>query len=326
MLRLTRNLTLLALAALSVGCSHLRTPTPPLSATQLNPVWVNLMNGEPQSFSTVMDDLATAQVIYLGERHTIDRHHEIQTQVIRELHKRGIALAVGIEQMEFFNQPALDQYARGEIDFEGLAAATDWGKRWKNYPDYKGILEAAREAGAKLVALNGRNETIRAVNRSGGVANITPEQRAELPAEMQMDDPGYERLLQIQMMAHMSVDAASKLRPIVEAQIARDESMAEHGAQAIQPEADGTTRTLVVICGSGHVNYGLGTASRLQHRLPDSRQRIVVMSVSGEMEPVRDPNAREIDVTLDQLKALGRPLADYLMIVPGGEEPENQEK
>lgn len=281
-------------------------------------IWVNLINGEPAGFATVLDDLATARVVYLGERHTIDRHHAVQEQVVRELDARGVPLAVGFEQLEYFNQAAVDRYSAGELSFEQLAETIDWGKRWKNYVDYKGIFEAAREVGAPIVALNGRNETIRAVNRGGGVANLSPELRAELPAEMELEDPGYERLLNILMMSH-SVANDARLRPMVEAQIARDESMAEHAANFLKGprgQQDGTTRTLVVICGSGHVNYGLGTVQRLRTRLPETRQRVVVMSISGELDNTPQEGAREIDLTLDHLQALGRPLADYLMIVP----------
>ena len=41
-------------------------------------------------------DLAKADVLYLGERHTIVRHHEIQERILTDLGQKAIPLAIGL--------------------------------------------------------------------------------------------------------------------------------------------------------------------------------------------------------------------------------------
>ena len=73
----------------------------------------------------------------------------------------------------------------------------------------------------------------------------------------------------------------------------------------------------VVVCGSGHIEYGLGTAARVRRRMPGVKDRIVHFSESGDVElsPQELAMARPITITHEQLRELGRPIADYLHAV-----------
>lgn len=277
--------------------------------------WIDVLRGEPVTFKAMQDDLQGVRVVFLGERHKIARHHALQAEIIRDLQGRGVQLAIGFEQVEAFNQPALDRFAKGEIDFDEFARAIDWGKRWKNYGDYRGIFVTARKLGLPLVALNGRNETIRAVATAGGVAKMDEKLRQELPTELNLNDAPYAGLLSRLMMGHAKMDE-SKVRPMVEAQIVRDETMAANAAKFLKSTA-GAQRTLVVICGAGHVNYGLGTPERLHRRMPNLPMRIVVLSDSGELKADPGlPRGPEVHIKRDDLWSLGDPIADYLHVVP----------
>ena len=296
-------LFLLAMASPSVGQDEQR-PS----------LWIDAIQGEPVSYGEVLDDLAGVRAIYLGESHRLNRHHELQARVVRDLAGRGVLLVLGIEQLAAPQQPVLDKYNRGEIDFDQLAEATGWAKRWPNYKDYRPILEAARKADAPVVALNARSETIREIARGGGIDKLDPQTRKQLPADMQTDDPTYEKLLNLYMMVHASV-SRERLRPIVEAQIARDEKMASVLCSFLESPA-GRGRTAVVICGTGHVEYGLGTPARVRRRLPDVKDRIILLSQSGDvtLTPAEKAMSREIHVTHEQLRDLNRPVADYLHV------------
>ncbi|NUQ61089.1 MAG: ChaN family lipoprotein [Pirellulales bacterium] len=275
-------------------------------------MWIDIYRGEPISYGEMIEDLAGAGIIYLGEHHTLVRHHEIQAGVLKDLAERGRLLVVGLEQMESIRQPALDRFNRGQIDFDQLASETDWGNRWRNYAQYRPLLETARRFNVPVIAMNARAETIRQVFRSGGVEKLPPETRRELPEDLELKDPDYEALLKLQMMVHASAQE-TMLRPMIEAQIARDEAMASVLANYLKSPA-GNGRTAVVICGAGHVAYGLGTAARVQRRLPEVRQRIVLLSESGDVElsPEEKAMAREIEITHEQLRRIARPIGDYL--------------
>jgi uncharacterized iron-regulated protein len=288
--------------------------TPRLLADERASLWIDVYQGEPVQYEEVLDDLATVRTIYLGERHTLQRHHDMQTKILADLARKGLPLALGLEQMESSQQSHLDRYSRGEIDFEQLAAATAWAKQWSNYQQYRPILEAARKWKAPIVALNAKSKTIRQVVRSGGIDRLPPETRKELPAKMQIQDPPYEKLLSLQMMVHVSA-TPQMLRPMIEAQIARDEAMAEAIAVFLESE-QGRGRRMLVLCGAGHVGYGLGLPTRVRRRLPDSKDRIVLFSESGEvrLSPEEKAQSRDIEITHEQLRELRLPIADYLWV------------
>ena len=93
----------------------------------------------------------------------------------------GASLVVALEPLEASQQPSIDRFNRGEIDFDGLAAAIDWAKRWPNYKQYRPVLEAARKAKAPVIGLSPSPEVIRAVVRSGGVDRLDPSSASNFP-------------------------------------------------------------------------------------------------------------------------------------------------
>ena len=277
-------------------------------------IWVDTYRGEPVAYQDVLADLTDVGVIYLGECHSLERHHNIQERILGDLARAGVSLVLGLEQLEFFQQPAVDRYNQGTIDFEELVNATNWPERWRNYEQYRAIVETARELKIPIVALNARSETIRQVARSGGVDKIEPQARKELPAKLQLEDPRYETLLNLELMVHMTVTPET-LRPIREAQICRDEMMASRLCEFLESEK-GRGRTALVLCGAGHVSYGFGTASRVRRRMPKIKERIILLSQSGDLElsPEEEAMAREITITHEQLRQINRPIADYLHV------------
>ncbi|MDY0170407.1 MAG: ChaN family lipoprotein [Thermoguttaceae bacterium] len=299
------------LAALPAGAAA-DEPAPEVGRCSM---WVDSYRGEPVPYEAVVDDLAGVRVVYLGERHRLVRHHEMQARIIADLAARGRRLVVGLEQIEATRQPVVDRFNAGQLDFEQLAEATDWAKRWPNYQQYRPVLEAARKANAPLVALNAPAETIRQVARGGGVEQLDPELRRQLPREMMLDDEPYARLLGIYMHVHLAA-TPERLRPMVEAQIARDEHMADVLARFLQ-SPEGKDRMAVVVCGVGHVSYALGMPARVRRRLDDGSDRVVVFSESGDVQltPGEQAVSRPITITHEQLRAMGRPIGDYLYLV-----------
>ncbi len=280
--------------------------------------WLDLIAGEEASHEQAMADLATADVVYVGEAHTIDRHHTVQLGVLQELHARGRALVLAMEQLEARDQPTIDRFNAGELTFEQLATEMTWAKKWKNYADYRALVEFAQQNGIPLRALNAPPEIIRAVSRGGGVAKLSSEQRAHLPPDIVLDDPIYERLLNLQLAVHLAMDPA-RLRSVFEAQVSRDETMAANIAAArALTGPDGQPRTVVVVAGSGHMRYGLGTPDRVRRRLPGIVDRIVLSTESGQLKLSESDRAamRDITITHADLRALGRAPGDYLRVLP----------
>jgi uncharacterized iron-regulated protein len=274
--------------------------------------WIDLCEGEPADYARVVEDLGKARVVYLGERHTLQRHHDTQAKLIADLARGGASLVVAMEPLETSQQQGVDRFNRGELDFDGLAKAIEWAKRWPGFGQYRPVLEAARQAKAPVIGLSPSPEVIRAVAQSGGVERLASDLRKQLPADMHFADPVYEKLLAAQLMVHMAA-SPERLRPMIEAQIARDEAMSAVLADYLRSEA-GRGRKAVVICGSGHVAYGLGTPERVRRRLSDTNDRIVVLAECGDLRLTAEEKAvsRPVEITHEQLRQIGRPLADYL--------------
>jgi len=294
---------------LAAACS-----APAAEADSRASMWVDLYRGEPIAYDAILADLAGARVVYLGERHTLKRHHELQARIITDLGKAGVPLVLGLEQMEAPQQPALDKYWKGKIDFDQLAQKTGWATRWRSYNQYRPVLEAARKAGAPILALNARQETIRAVARSGGIDKLDPELRQELPDKIETNDPTYVMLLNIYMKVHKAA-TPERMRPMFEAQMSRDEMMASVLCEFLKSKP-GKGRTAIVVCGAGHVNYGLGTAARVRRRMPGVKDRILLFSESGDvvLAPAMKAASRSITVTHQDLRAIDQPIADYLHV------------
>jgi uncharacterized iron-regulated protein len=299
---------------LATGCSSTRSARRPDAAPPRASMWVNTLRSEPIAFDELLDDLQEARVIFLGEYHSLSRHHALQIQVLEGLAQRGVPLVLAMEQFEYFTQPALDEFNRGAIDLPGLIAASDWAARWRGHTNYHALLMAAQEHQIPVLALNARAETIRAIGRRG-LEGIDAEQRSELPAEVDTDDPVYERLLDRVLGVHMAFDP-KKLRPVFEAQVARDEMMA-HRLSSFLASAAGADRTAVVICGRGHCEYGLGMPDRVARRMPGLAQRIVLFSQSGDLHLTEEEQsqAREIEIPHQFLRELGRAPSDFMHLV-----------
>ncbi len=293
--------------------------TPIATAQDVDGFWLDLYSAEPVEGEALIDDLAAAEVVYLGETHSVDRHHALQTWVIEQLAARGVPFFLAMEQAESFYQSQVDRYNDGDITFEELLAATDWERRWSNIRDYQPLIEAAHRAGAPVVGINARAELIRAIGR-GGLEGLSRAQRRELPHELWLGDPAYRRLLKLQLPVHAGM-SEEILDQVCDAQIARDATMATGIVRFMESER-GEGRLAVVIAGSGHVSFGLGTPDRVRSLRPGVRDRIVLFTVSGDLTLSLEEMAMAEAVTIshEDLRALGRPVADYLHAKPQSQE------
>ncbi len=276
-------------------------------------IWIDLYSGEPVPYEDILEDLLEARVIYLGERHTLDRHHDLQQKIIRDLAAHGREVAVGLEMLPVDVQPVLDRYNSGEITFDEFAAEVGWGEIWDNYEDYRGAVEAGRSAGGTVLALNPRRELAKEIAESG-IEGLGPEWAAKVPEGVNTDQPDYEReLMRVMMVMAHATGQTDMMRRMFEAQVIKDEVMADAIARfMLSPE--GENRTVVVLCGAGHVSYGYGIPSRVRSRVPDVVDRIVVFSESGDvvLSEREKAMARMIEITHAQLRANRVPFADYL--------------
>lgn len=208
-----------------------------------------LADGTAVSEDTFADALAARQFILVGERHTVESHHQGQLAVIRQLAVRGLPVAIGMEMMRSDSQAYLDAWVAGKLNEAEIQAvyADNWNYPW---PLYRPIFLYAREKGIPMVGLNVPREVTRQVAREG-FGSLSPEQRGDLPFVTCRVDDEYLAYIQEAYGAH--AHGRMKFEHFCEAQLVWDKAMAVNAAQFVEKAPE---RRMVILAGTGHVRKG----------------------------------------------------------------------
>lgn len=277
-------------------------------------LWIDMCRGEPVGYEEMLADLLASQLVYLGETHTLPRHHEMERRILADICRGGKKTFLCLEQIEARHQAHLDGFTGGSMSYEKFAEAINWPSSWSNYLDYKGILEAARGCGAIPIALNAPREIISKVGRTG-LDSLSPGERSTLPDRIDTKDPPYRAHLGELLRVH-SFASHERLDFLIEAQIARDETMAA-GLWRRMRKSGPADCVYVVIGGASHFSYGLGVPSRVRREVPGVRDRIVLFSESGDLR-LTEPEkmvAGGVRRTHEDLRSIRLPIADYIYAV-----------
>ncbi|MGO9116987.1 MAG: ChaN family lipoprotein [Desulfomonilaceae bacterium] len=278
-----------------------------------SPFIIDVLMGEPVEMETMLDDLADTKIIYLGEVHTIARHHKLQAEVLNRLKGRGLKLALGMEMFSTQQQAVLDRWVSGKQSINDLIR--ELGKEhWTNLKDYESVLTTARDLGIRVVGLNAPDDLVHKIAREG-LAGLSPKEKASLPEDLEQIDPLNGRLLRLRLRVHKAFEAKS-LDNIVLAQALRDATMARAVVEFLS-SPKGKDAVMVVIAGSGHINYGFGIPERVKRRL-DLPFRIILASESGELV-LSEQEMRQMapaHLTHKDLEFIQKPIADYLHVIP----------
>jgi uncharacterized iron-regulated protein len=210
----------------------------------------------------LVERLAAARFILLGERHDHAEQHAFQAWIVRGLVGAGRRPAVAFEMLGADQAAALAQYlARSPHDAAGLGDAVGWANSgWPAWREYQPIAEAALAAGLPIVAANLPAGAARAVVR-GDLSVLDPAlvraHALDRPAA-----PETQRAMEREIRdAHCAELPESMVPSMVTAQRARDAHMAE---RLLATQRDGA----ILIAGSGHVRTDRGVPFYLAPRAP----------------------------------------------------------
>lgn len=220
-----------------------------------------------------IQQLAQADVVYLGETHDSVADHEVQLHIIQALHAENPKLAIAFEMFQHPFQSVLDDYISGSIDEDTLRRDTEYDSRW-GFPweFYAPMLRFAREHQLPVLALNAPSEIVRKVARQG-LASLDDAERQLIPPldEIRTDNENYREYVgAVFAHAHHSAHGQMNFENFFAAQVVWDETMADNIAQFI---TENPGYQVVVIAGQGHVIYGYGIPDRVTRRLGDSLEQ-----------------------------------------------------
>ena len=213
----------------------------------------------------VMDRVAGKKLIYVGETHDQFSNHVMELEIIKNLHRRGKKIAIGMEMFQKPFQKVVDEYIEGKIDEREFLKSTEYFKRWGfDYHLYRPILLFARSEKIPVVALNQRQEIVDKVLRSG-LDSLSEGEKKSVPPQMDFSDEAYKERLKKVFLEHRDIEnfKTSNFDFFYQAQILWDETMAESVDRylRIRPEAQ-----VVVLAGGGHLAYGSGIPKRVARR------------------------------------------------------------
>lgn len=221
------------------------------------------------SFEKVVDKIADAQVVYVGETHTSLADHLLQLRIIEALHKKDPNLAIGMEMFPASSQPALDRYTLSDemVDERTFLKESDYYNVWRfDYRFFQDILRFARKNRIPVIGLNLDRKIVSEVFRSGGTDSLAKEVQDMLPKDRNLDMEGYSERLSFMHNVHMQGSHGSGAESgFIQAQGIWDETMAENIADFLIKQP---SYRLVVLAGSQHTRKDSGIPPRVARRLP----------------------------------------------------------
>ncbi|MBI3272367.1 MAG: ChaN family lipoprotein [Planctomycetes bacterium] len=255
----------------------------------------DLAIGEP---ADLYETLADTRIVYVAESHDNPAHHGNQLAVLEAMYEQQPDVAIGMEMFPRSCQLTLDRFVAGLLTEEQFLREVNWKETWGfDYKLYRPILEFARRHGLPLVALNAPRDLVRKVGRSG-LAGLSQKERASLP-EMDIDVPEHREHFR-QAMARLAGSGHAASEFSYQAMCVWDETMADSVVRFFRAEERRTLR-MVVLAGTGHIEYRVGIPDRVAKALRVKTRTVVSLEVA-QGEHVEWP------------EVLGAPAADYLWI------------
>ena len=243
----------------------------------------------------VIQDLAQANVVYLGETHDSPADHKAQLDIIQQLYQKDPKLAIGMEMFQRPYQPFIEGYLQGKLTEEELQKESEYEKRW-GFPweNYAPILRFAKDKQIPVLALNTPTEVTKKVSRKG-LKSLKIADKKFIPplSEIRTDNAKYRALLKESYESfhgHQRRSKTSKSKDpqafehFFQAQVLWDETMA---AVVVQFLKNTPSSYVVVLAGQGHIAYGYGIPSRVARRIntlsvKPIAQRSVLLNPSEE--------------------------------------------
>lgn len=225
----------------------------------------SMKSGEAVSAEGIAKAADGKRFVFLGEQHATAPHQLLEANVIEALVRRGRKVVVGLEMYTRPKQSFLNQWTDGRLTEEDFLTLSDWKGQWGfPFAFYRPVFDVVRKDKLPFLALNVPRDWVRSVGK-GGFAALTAEQKAQLPADMSLDNAQHRQVFDAMMGGHPGM-SDEVMKNIYSAQVLWDEGMADTIAKDIAVREKDSKIVYVVIAGSGHMMYGQGINFRLQRR------------------------------------------------------------
>lgn len=226
----------------------------------------------------MVDDLRKADIVFVGEMHDREAHHQWQLDIIKTLRAAKTPISVGFEMLTYESQKDLDNWVAGTISESDFIKTYYWNWNFP-WPLYDDIFRYVRDNKVPSIALNVPLEITRKVSASG-FSSLTEEERAKLPPETGcIVDEQYMKFIRRAHSIHGH--GGKNFVYFCEAQLLWDQVMAR---TIVEYQKKNPGKTVVVITGNGHA-WKRGIPEQVRFLNEKTSVKVVLPHIPGHIDP-----------------------------------------
>lgn len=248
--------------------------------------------GAALPLAELLDRLAKADVVFVGETHVDDTTHRLELAILEGLlARRQGKVVLTMEMFERDVQPALDDYLAGKTD---EATFLQRSRPWGNYElDYRPLVEAARAAHVPVVGANFPVMLRRKLGQGGKQAfdALTPAERALMPDTLYPASDAYWQRVDRAVRGHMGGGGGGTAEErLYDGQNLWDNAMGDSVAKAHAAHPD---HLVLHVVGGFHVAFHDGTFAQFRRRSPDAKAVVVELDPTAGLHTARPERDRQ---------------------------------
>lgn len=259
-----------------------------LKLPELYNKYVDLTTMEIMDYDTMLGKLKNIQVIYVAEQHTNEAHHKLQGDILKSLSQKNPKTALAMEFLYRSKQESIDNYTADKITEEEFDKTNTFGfSEWYHY--YTPLIRYAHANKIKLIGIN-VEKSIKKKLFDSGWDKLTPEEQKVIAKDIDTSNEKHKEFVMKQFSGMMNNPMTKDMMkgPMLERfyvmQCMWDETFAEAIANYLKAANDPTAQ-VVVVAGSGHIEYKFNIPNRSYKRYPASFKTLVPFEVD-ENTPV----------------------------------------
>jgi len=225
---------------------------------------VDLKKGKVLHFEQFIKEIASKEIIFVGEVHDNPEHHLIQIQIIQALIDHDGPVTVAMEIFQKPQQPSLDQYLKGDLTEEDFLSKMNWRGEWGiDYHLYRPILLMAKRNRSKVLAINAPRDIVKKVARHG-LKSLDSIERKLLAKEIDLSNKAHRDYVH-RVYTHHAHKDLKQFDYFYEAQCVWEDSMAHNLVEYLKRNG----AKLIVIIGNGHIVNRFGFLHQSRLKVPE---------------------------------------------------------
>ena len=271
-----------------------------LKISDLYGKYVDLNTLEIMDYNTMLGKLKNIQVVYVAEAHTNQAHHDLQLNILKSLYKKNPKAVMAMEFLYRSKQASIDSYISDETSEEEFDQTNTFGfGEWYHY--YLAMIRYAHTNKIKLIGMN-VEKTIKSKMAMQGWDKLTPEEQKVIAKDIDTSNPKHKEFVMRQFSGMMNNPRTKDMMkgPMLDRmylmQCMWDETFAEAIANYLKAANDPAAQ-VVVVAGSGHIEYKFNIPNRSYKRFPAPFKTLVPFEI--------DENTRNKEASIKEELSAG---------------------